>query len=139
MSLPLSVHLATCTPSTVGFLRVVTDTVTRSWLEDLFVLREHRRRGIAAALVRAALGHPAVSGTTTTVESPPDVQALFTGQGFRPVADTWTRRLATDRARFATAVGQEPSVNCLHRPTADRPQRVGHDTSRGEGDERHQP
>ncbi len=98
MSLPLSVHLAGCTPSMVGFLRVVTDTVTRSWLEDLFVLREHRRRGIAGALVRAALTHPAVSGTTTTVECPPDVQGLFTGQGFWPIAGTGARRLATDRA-----------------------------------------
>jgi GNAT superfamily N-acetyltransferase len=98
MSLPLSVHLATCTPSTVGLLRVVTDTVTRSRLEDLFVLREHRRRGIAGALVRAALTHPAVSGTTTTVECPPAVLGLFTGLGFRPIVDTGARRLATDRA-----------------------------------------
>ena len=61
MSLPLSVHLATATPTLVAFARVVTDTVTQAWLDDVFVLRDHRRRGIAGALVEAALAHPAVA------------------------------------------------------------------------------
>ena len=98
MSLLLSAHLATCTPSMVGFVRVVTDTVTRSWLEDLFVLREHRRRGIAGALVRAALAHPSVAGTTAVVASTPDVRSLFAGLGFVPAADVRVLTIRPDGA-----------------------------------------
>ena len=84
MSLPLSVHLATATPTMVGFARVVTDTVTHAWLDDVFVLREHRRRGIAGALVEAALTHPAVAGATMQLLLTADAHALYARSGFAP-------------------------------------------------------
>lgn len=84
MSLPLSVHLATSTPTMVGFARIVTDTVTHAWLDDVFVLREHRRRGIAGALVEAALAHPAVAGTAMQLLLTADAHALYARAGFRP-------------------------------------------------------
>ena len=84
MSLPLSVHLATATPTMVGFGRVVTDTVTHAWLDDVFVLREHRRRGIAGALVEAALAHPAVAGASMQLLLTADAHALYARSGFQP-------------------------------------------------------
>ncbi|PRY49011.1 acetyltransferase (GNAT) family protein [Geodermatophilus tzadiensis] len=84
MSLPLSVHLATATPTMVGFTRVVTDTATHAWLDDLFVLREHRRRGIAGALVEAALSHPAVTDASLQLLLTADAHALYARHGFRP-------------------------------------------------------
>jgi predicted GNAT family acetyltransferase len=87
MSLPISVHLATATPTTVAFVRVVTDTVTHAWLDDLFVLREHRRRGIAGALVEAALAHPAVAGATLQLLLTADAHALYARSGFQPFPD----------------------------------------------------
>ncbi len=87
MSLPLSVHLATTTPTMVAFARVVTDTVTHAWLDDLFVVREHRRRGIAGALVDSALAHPAVAGTALQLLLTADAQALFARHGFAPFSE----------------------------------------------------
>ena len=87
MSLPLSVHLETATPTTVAFARVVTDTVTHAWLDDLFVLREHRRRGIAGALVEAALAHPAVAGSSMQLLLTADAHALYAQHGFVPFPD----------------------------------------------------
>ncbi|SFT93024.1 Acetyltransferase (GNAT) family protein [Geodermatophilus amargosae] len=87
MSLPLSVHLATATPTMVGFARVVTDTATHAWLDDLFVLREHRRRGIAGALVEAALAHPAVADASLQLLLTADAQALYARHGFQPFPD----------------------------------------------------
>jgi GNAT superfamily N-acetyltransferase len=84
MSLPLSVHLTTATPTMVAFARVVTDTVTHAWLDDVFVLREHRRRGIAGALVDAALAHPAVAGATMQLLLTADAHALYARSGFEP-------------------------------------------------------
>ncbi|MCV2489981.1 GNAT family N-acetyltransferase [Geodermatophilus sp. YIM 151500] len=87
MSLPLSVHLATATPTMVGFARVVTDTVTHAWLDDVFVLREHRRRGIAGALVEAALAHPAVVDASLQLLLTADAHDLYARYGFRPFPD----------------------------------------------------
>ena len=86
-SLPLSVHLATSTPTMVAFARVVTDTVTHAWLDDVFVLREHRGRGIGGALVEAALGHPAVAGAAMHLLLTADAHGLYARHGFRPFPD----------------------------------------------------
>jgi predicted GNAT family acetyltransferase len=84
MSLPFSVHEMTTEPTMVGFARVVTDTVTHAWLDDVFVLREHRRRGLAGALVEAALAHPAVADATFQLLLTADGHALYARHGFRP-------------------------------------------------------
>jgi len=87
MSLPLSVHLATATPTMVGFARVVTDTVAHAWIDDVFVLREHRRRGIAGAVVEAALAHPAVADAAMQLLLTADAHALYARHGFRQFPD----------------------------------------------------
>ena len=87
MSLPLSVHLATSKPTMVAFARVVTDTVTHAWLDDLFVLREHRGRGVAGALVEAALTHPAVAGASLQLLLTADAHTLYARHGFQAFPD----------------------------------------------------
>ena len=85
MSLPLSVHLVGAHGTTmVGFGRVVTDTATVAWLDDVFVLTPHRRRGLAGALVEAAVGHPAVAATSMQVLLTMDAHALYARYGFAP-------------------------------------------------------
>jgi GNAT superfamily N-acetyltransferase len=42
----------------VGSARVVTDGVTFAWLCDVFVVEEHRGRGVAKMLREAVLAHP---------------------------------------------------------------------------------
>ncbi len=85
--LPLSVQWGGSAPATVGFLRVVTDTLTHAWLDDLFVLREHRRRGIAGALVAAALAHPAVVGSSMQLLLTADAHVVYAQHGFQPFPD----------------------------------------------------
>ena len=87
MSLPLSVHLRRATHTMVGFARIVTDTVTHAWLDDLFVLREHRRRGIASAMMNAALNHPAVADASLQLLLTADAQELYERFGFRRFPD----------------------------------------------------
>ena len=85
MSLPLSVHLTgAASPTMVAFGRVVTDTATVAWLDDVFVLTPHRRRGIAGALVETAMTHPAVAGTAMQVLLTMDAHALYARYGFAP-------------------------------------------------------
>ena len=83
MSLPLSVHLTgAASPTMVGFGRVVTDTATVAWLDDVFGADVHRRRGLAGALVETALAHPAVAGTSMQVLLTMDAHALYARSGF---------------------------------------------------------
>lgn len=44
----------------VGFARVVSDGVSFAWLGDVFVLLDHRGRGLGAELVREAVEDPAI-------------------------------------------------------------------------------
>ena len=87
MSLPLSVHLPSAAPTMVGFARIVTDTATHAWLDDLFVVREHRGRGIAGAMIRAALQHPAVADASLQLLLTADAQHLYERHGFRRFPD----------------------------------------------------
>jgi GNAT superfamily N-acetyltransferase len=42
----------------VGFARVISDGTSVAWLGDVFVLAEHRGRGLGEELVREAVEHP---------------------------------------------------------------------------------
>src|SRR5580765_852363 len=42
----------------VGFARVVTDYATFAWIADVFVLPEHRGRGVSKWLVEVMLANP---------------------------------------------------------------------------------
>ncbi len=87
MSLPISVHAGGGAPRMVGLLRVVTDTVAHAWLDDLFVLREHRHRGLASALVAAALQHPSVAGVPRQWLHTARPDRTYAGHGFRRLPD----------------------------------------------------
>lgn len=90
MSLPLSVHLTgAASPTMVGFGRVVTDTATVAWLDDVFVLPPHRRRGLAGTLVETAMAHPAVAETSMQVLLTMDAHALYARDGFAPSPESW--------------------------------------------------
>ena len=45
-----------------GFARVVTDRATFAYLADVFVLEEHRGRGLGKRLVEAVVSHPDLQG-----------------------------------------------------------------------------
>lgn len=44
----------------VGYARVVTDYAGFAWLQDVFVLKSHRGRGLSRSLVAAVMAHPAL-------------------------------------------------------------------------------
>lgn len=46
----------------VAFARVVTDYATFAYLDDVFVVEDHRRKGLAPQLIETVLGHPALEG-----------------------------------------------------------------------------
>jgi ribosomal protein S18 acetylase RimI-like enzyme len=72
----------TATGAQVGFARVVTDYATFAYLCDLYVLEEHRGRGLANRMMRTAMAHPALTGARRIMLATRDAHALYRKSGF---------------------------------------------------------
>jgi GNAT superfamily N-acetyltransferase len=65
----------------IGFARVVTDRVTFSWICDVFIAEEHRKRGLGTWLVSCVVVHPWVRHTRCTLGTR-DAHGLYEKFGF---------------------------------------------------------
>ena len=66
----------------VGFARIVTDYATFAWVADVFVLPEHRSRGLSKWLMEVILAHPRLQGFRRWVLSTKDAHELYERYGF---------------------------------------------------------
>jgi predicted N-acetyltransferase YhbS len=66
-----------------GFARVVSDRSSFAWLGDVFVLLEHRGRGLGIEIVREAVEHPPERDCAWYLNTR-DAHALYARFGFRP-------------------------------------------------------
>ena len=72
----------------VGLARVVTDHATFAYLCDVYVLEEHRGRGLAKRLMRAVMSHPALTGARRAMLGTRDAHGLYRQFDFRDVGTT---------------------------------------------------
>jgi GNAT superfamily N-acetyltransferase len=70
----------------VGFARVISDGASVAWLGDVFVLAEHRRKGLGEELVREAVQHPDHRDVQWFL-STRDAHALYAKFGFEAASD----------------------------------------------------
>jgi len=66
----------------VGFARVVTDYTTIAYLADVFVLNEHRGRGLAKRLVQSIIDYPDLQGLRRWILVTKDAHTLYEQFGF---------------------------------------------------------
>lgn len=66
----------------VGLTRCVSDFATFCYLCDVYVLAEHRGRGVARAMLAMALQHPRLQGLRRWNLVTRDAQLLYRGCGF---------------------------------------------------------
>jgi GNAT superfamily N-acetyltransferase len=71
----------------VGFARVTTDRATFAYLADVFILPEHRGRGLSKRLMETILAHPDLQGLRRWLLATADAHALYRKFGFTPLAD----------------------------------------------------
>jgi len=69
-----------------GFARVITDFATLAYLADVFVVPEHRGRGLSKMLLRAILAHPELKGLRRFLLATQDAHGLYAQFGFQPLA-----------------------------------------------------
>lgn len=75
----------------VGFARAVSDGVAMAYLADVYVLPEHRGRGLGAALVRTMIERGPGAGFRWMLHTS-DAQKLYARFGFRPPDGTFLER-----------------------------------------------
>lgn len=69
----------------VGFARVVSDYATFAYLADVFVLEEHRGRGLGKHLLTAVTTHPELQGLRRWILVTADAHGLYRQFGFEPL------------------------------------------------------
>jgi GNAT superfamily N-acetyltransferase len=78
----------------VGFARVVTDYATFAWLADVFILDEHRGKGLGEWLSEVIVSHPDLQGFRRWVLATKDAHELYRRVGFRELhrPERWMER-----------------------------------------------
>ena len=65
---------------------MVTDRATFAYLADVYVLEEHRGRGLARAMVAQLQAHPELQGLRRWLLFTADAHALYEPLGWQPLA-----------------------------------------------------
>jgi GNAT superfamily N-acetyltransferase len=66
----------------VGLARVITDHATFAYLCDVYVLEEHRGKGLSKWLMREVMAHPALTGARRVMLGTRDAHGLYARHGF---------------------------------------------------------
>jgi GNAT superfamily N-acetyltransferase len=85
----------------VAMARVLSDYATFAYVDDVYVLETHQRKGLAGAMLRYLLDHPRLQGLARWALYTKDAQSLYARYGWMeyPYPD---RMMVIDK-RFATA------------------------------------
>jgi GNAT superfamily N-acetyltransferase len=82
----------------IGLVRIISDHATYAYLCDVYVLEEHRRHGLAKAMLALTLHHPRLQGLRRWNLVTRDAHRLYTPLGFTAIAhpDRYMERLFRD-------------------------------------------
>lgn len=69
----------------VGFARFITDSATFGYLSDVFILPEHRGKGLSKQLVAFIMAYPALQGLRRMMLFTLDAHGLYRQFGFTPI------------------------------------------------------
>lgn len=70
----------------IGLARFISDYATFCYVCDVYVLEEHRGRGISKAMMAMAMGHPKLQGLRRWSLVTRDAHGLYRQFGFTPLA-----------------------------------------------------
>lgn len=70
----------------IGFARVITDRATFAYLADVFVVPEHRGRGISKRIMQCIFEHPELQNLRRWLLVTRDAHGLYEQYGFRALA-----------------------------------------------------
>jgi GNAT superfamily N-acetyltransferase len=76
----------------IGFARVVTDKATFAYLADVFVLPQHRGKGLSKWLVATIHAHPDLKGLRRWILATKDAHGLYAQFGWKPLPEEMVPR-----------------------------------------------
>ena len=82
-SLPFGLYLGA---AQVGFARVITDFTSFGYLADVFILEEHRGKGLSKWMMQVLFSHPELQGFRRWMLATRDAHGLYQKVGFTPLA-----------------------------------------------------
>lgn len=71
-----------CHQQQVGFARVITDKATFAYLADVFILEEHRGKGLSKWLITVIQAHPELQGLRRWLLGTRDAHGLYEKMGW---------------------------------------------------------
>lgn len=71
----------------VGFARLITDKATFAYLADVYILEEHRGKGLSKRLMSTIIEHPQLQGLRRMMLATRDAHSLYEQYGFTPLTD----------------------------------------------------
>jgi GNAT superfamily N-acetyltransferase len=84
----LCVGACDTTGAQIGLARFISDYATFCYVCDVYVLEEHRGRGISKAMMAMAMSHPKLQGLRRWCLVTEDAHGLYRQFGFTPLART---------------------------------------------------
>jgi GNAT superfamily N-acetyltransferase len=72
----------------VGFARVITDQASFAYLADVFILENHRGRGLSKQLMAFILADPRLQNLRRWILATQDAHGLYAKFGFTPLSNT---------------------------------------------------
>ena len=86
-----------CGAEQVGFARVISDFATFAYVADVFVLEQHRGRGLATWLMQFVMQHPRLQGLRRWALATRDAHGLYEKVGFKLLnPDRWMEIVVPD-------------------------------------------
>lgn len=70
----------------VAFARVITDKATFAYLADVYVLEEHRGKGLTRRMMESISVHPELQGLRRMMLATRDAHGLYAKFGFKPLS-----------------------------------------------------
>ena len=70
----------------IGLARVITDKATFAYLADVYILPEHRGKGLSRRLMEEIIKHPDLQGLRRMLLATRDAHGLYAKFGFKPLA-----------------------------------------------------
>lgn len=75
------------TEKQVGFARLITDSATFAYLADVYILEEHRSKGLSKQMMKQIVEHPQLQGLRRIMLATRDAHGLYEQFGFTPLTD----------------------------------------------------
>ncbi len=69
--------------SQIGFARLITDSATFAYLSDVYILEEHRGKGLSKKLMETIMKHPQLQHLRRMVLATHDAHTLYEKFGFK--------------------------------------------------------